>query len=98
MFQRRGSKETDMTKKEASNGARGDKSKPANAMPKPSKKARLETMLSCPRGATQKQLERALGWQPHSVRAAISQLRKGVSDVLLDRSGRTPTYRIDAAA
>ncbi|NND20019.1 MAG: DUF3489 domain-containing protein [Silicimonas sp.] len=87
-----------MIKKQATNRARGDKSKPANAIPNPSKKARLETMLSRPRGATQKQLERALGWQPHSVRAAISQLRKGGSDVLLDRSGRTPTYRIDAAA
>ena len=64
---------------------------------KPSKKARLEAMLCRPRGATQKHLETALGWQPHSVRAAISVLRKSGAEVILDRSGKTPTYRIDAA-
>ncbi len=87
-----------MITKQARSCARGGKSNPATAKPKPSKKARLEAMLSRPRGATQSQLEKALGWQPHSVRAAISQLRKGGADVLLDRSGKTPTYRIDAAA
>lgn len=87
-----------MIKKQASNGARGVISKPATAKPKPSKKARLETMLSRPRGATQNQLEKALGWQSHSVRAAISVLRKGGIEVTLDRSGRTPTYRIVVVA
>lgn len=87
-----------MTKNHAYHDAALRKHRPSTAKPKPSKKARLETMLSRPRGATQKQLERALGWQPHSVRAAISQLRKGGSDILLDRRGRTPTYRIVAAA
>ena len=70
----------------------------AFAKQKPSKKARLEAMLSRPRGATQKQLERTLGWQPHSVRAAISVLRKGGAHVTLDRSSKTPAYRIDTAA
>ncbi|MBT8416375.1 MAG: DUF3489 domain-containing protein [Silicimonas sp.] len=39
-----------------------------------------------------------MGWQPHSVRAAISRLRAGGTGVTLDRGGKTPTYRIDAAA
>ena len=86
-----------MTKKQTNDGAPGGKSNPAMARPKASKKARLAAMLRRPRGATQNQLEKALGWQPHSVRAAISQLRKGGAEVTLDRSARTPTYRIDAA-
>ena len=65
--------------------------------PKLTKMARLEAMLRRPRGATQKQLETGLGWQPHTVRAAISRLRKGGAEVTLDRSARTPTYRIDFA-
>ncbi|WP_176440374.1 DUF3489 domain-containing protein [Boseongicola aestuarii] len=91
--------ETDMTttKKTECNQADAKATK-HTSKPKPYKKARLAAMLSRPRGATQSQLEKALGWQPHSVRAAISQLRKGGADVLLDRSGKTPTYRIDAAA
>ena len=68
----------------------------ATTQPKLSKKARLESMLRRPRGATHKQLEKGLGWQPHTVRAAISRLRKEGADVLLDRSTKTPSYRIDA--
>lgn len=68
----------------------------ATTQPKLSKKARLESMLRRPRGATQKQLETSLGWQPHTVRAAISRLRKEGADVLLDRSGKTPAYRVVA--
>ena len=64
--------------------------------PKLTKTARLEAMLRRPRGATQKQLETGLGWQPHTVRAAISRLRKAGAVVTLDRSVRTPTYRIDS--
>ena len=62
------------------------------------KTARLEAMLRRPKGATQKQLETGLGWQPHTVRAAISRLRKGGVAVTLDRNVRTPTYRIDSVS
>lgn len=65
---------------------------------KPSKTARLEAMMHRPKGATQKQLEASLGWQPHTVRAAISRLRKAGAEVTLDRSARTPTYRIDSGS
>ena len=68
----------------------------ASTQPKLSKKVRLEAMLRRPKGATQKQLEKGLGWQPHTVRAAISRLRKEGADVLLDRSGKTPAYRVVA--
>lgn len=63
-----------------------------------SKKARLERLLNRPRGATIGQLQKALGWQPHTIRAAISRLRKSGADVTLDRSGRTPAYRIVVVA
>ena len=61
---------------------------------RPSKTARLEAMLRRPKGATQKQLQASLGWRPHTIRAAISRLRKSGADVTLDRSGKTPSYRI----
>ena len=59
-----------------------------------SKRARLEGLLARPRGATMGQLQKALGWRPHTIRAAISRLRKGGADVTLDRGGKTPSYRI----
>ena len=64
--------------------------------PSKSKKARLEGLLGRPRGATIGQLQKALDWQPHTIRAAISRLRKDGTDITLDRSGKTPAYRIDA--
>lgn len=42
----------------------------------PSKTDRLTRMLRRASGATTPQLCKALGWRPHSVRAAISGLRK----------------------
>ena len=64
--------------------------------PSKSKKARLEGLLGRPRGATIGQLQRALGWQPHTIRAAISRLRKDGTEITLNRNGKTPAYRIDA--
>ena len=63
-----------------------------------SKKARLEGLLGCPRGATVRQLQKALDWQPHTIRAAISRLRKDGTEITLDRSGKTPAYRIDVVS
>ena len=63
-----------------------------------SKTARLEAMLRRPKGATQKQLQASLGWRPHTIRAAISRLRKAGAVVTLDRSVRTPAYRIVSAS
>jgi predicted ArsR family transcriptional regulator len=97
MVRRPGSKETDMSDEQQNIGSRSRKARAATSKPKLSRKAQLVAMLSRPRGASQKQLERGLGWQPHSVRAAISVLRKGGAEVTLDRSGRTPTYHIDVA-
>jgi DNA-binding transcriptional regulator PaaX len=40
------------------------------------------------------QLAKSLGWQPHTVRAAISRLRKSGADVSIDKSGKVSAYRI----
>ena len=63
-----------------------------------SKKSRLEGLLGRPRGATIGQLQKALDWQPHTIRAAISRLRKDGAEITLDRSGKTPAYRIDTVS
>lgn len=70
----------------------------SSAKPALSKKDRLEALLSRPKGATIVQLEQSLGWQAHTVRAAISRLRKGGAEVSLDRSGKTPAYRLATGA
>ena len=62
------------------------------------KKARLVGLLGRPRGATVGQLQKALDWQPHTIRAAISRLRKDGTEITLHRSGKTPAYRIDAVS
>lgn len=74
---------------EAKNAAR------SASLGKLSKTAGLEAMLRRPKGATQKQLQTSLGWQPHTVRAAISRMCKSSEVVTPDMSVRTPTYRID---
>lgn len=60
----------------------------------PTKKAKLQRLLARPKGATLAQLGKDLGWQPHTVRAEISRLRKRGTEVHLDKGGKTPTYRI----
>ena len=73
--------------------SKGIKDTTAASQPKPSKKARLDAMLRRPRGATQKQLETSLGWQPHTVRGAISgalrqKLGLGVTSEKIEGRGR----------
>ncbi len=46
-------------------------------MPAPlTKIGTVQKLLSRPSGATIAQLQRVTGWQPHSLRAALTQLRK----------------------
>lgn len=44
--------------------------------PKQTKIAKVQAMLERPSGATVAALCKATGWQPHSVRAALTGLRK----------------------
>ena len=53
----------------------------------------LRRLLSRRHGATVAQLQKQLGWQPHTVRAAISHLRSSGLSVELDWSGKVARYR-----
>ena len=74
------------------------KAKPtaANAISAPtrSKKARLRERLEMPEGAWLDQMMTEFCWQPHTVRAAISGLRKVGLDQLLETGRIAPVYRI----
>ncbi len=69
----------------------------ANSAPARSKKARLQARLEAPGGASLEQLVTEFGWQPHTVRAAISGLRKAGLDVRREAGGVDSVYRIVAA-
>ncbi len=64
--------------------------------PKPVAKTKtdvLRKLLLRPKGATVAQIQNCLIWQPHTVRAAISRLRKSGVVIELDQSGKVARYR-----
>jgi predicted ArsR family transcriptional regulator len=70
---------------------------PKPAPPKripPSKTEALRKLLSRRNGATAAQIQKQLGWQPHTIRAAISRLRSSGLSIDLDRSGNVARYRV----
>ncbi len=50
------------------------------------KQARLVALLSRPKGANLSELEKATGWQPHTVRAALTGLRKKGYEITREKS------------
>lgn len=54
----------------------------------------LRKLLARRTGATVVQIQKQLGWQPHTIRAAISRLRSSGLYIYLDRSGRMALYRL----
>jgi len=70
---------------------------PKPAPPKrlpPSKTETLRKLLSRRTGATAAQIQKQLGWQPHTIRAAISRLRYSGLAIDLDRSGKVVRYHV----
>lgn len=64
------------------------------------KTARLREMLSAPAGASIEEIGAAMGWQVHSVRAALSMLRKAGAEIERIAPGEADTaarYRLAAA-
>lgn len=62
------------------------------------KKAKLEALLARARGATLEQLQKELGWQSHTVRAAISSLRKAGHTIDLEETNGRKAYRLAACS
>ena len=60
------------------------------------KQAKLEALLARARGATLAQLQKELGWQSHTVRAAVSRLRKAGQTIDLEESNGRKAYRLAA--
>jgi Protein of unknown function (DUF3489) len=76
----------------------GNDSAIADAPTKPAahKIAAVVVMLGTDTGAGMTDLQAATGWQPHTVRAAISRLRQGGLAIVTDRrAGGGTIYRID---
>jgi len=64
----------------------------------PTKLAQASKLLTKARGATMAELGAATGWQPHSVRAMLSGLRKkGVVLVKETRKSGESCYRMEVA-
>lgn len=63
-----------------------------------SKRVRLRARLEEANGASLAQLEQEFGWQPHTVRAAISGLRKAGLTVLREAGDTSSVYRIVTAS
>ena len=66
---------------------------------KPTKTAAVIRFLRRASGATIAQIQKATGWQSHSVRAALTGLRKKGHDVQRDKNAKGVTvYRITKAS
>ena len=53
---------------------------------KPTKTATILKLLRRPKGATIAELRKVIGWKDHSIRAALTGLRKKGLDVVRDKS------------
>ena len=72
---------------------------PAMPSARPSKKASILALLQRPQGAAISDLTEATGWQVHSVRAALTGLRKdGKELVRIKDAGGVTHYRFAANA
>lgn len=60
------------------------------------KTERLLSMLRAPSGSSTEEIGEALGWQPHTTRAALTSLRKKGHAITRGKEGSVTTYRIDA--
>ncbi|MFQ6552525.1 DUF3489 domain-containing protein [Aestuariibius insulae] len=69
------------------------KGKPARSA-KPTRSAPLTRLLRRKTGASMAQVQAAFGWQPHTVRAAISAQRKAGHWVERTPNDTGPVYRI----
>ncbi|UTW52533.1 DUF3489 domain-containing protein [bacterium SCSIO 12827] len=75
------------------------KTKSKTTKPQPTKPETILKLISRPAGASLGALEKATGWQPHSVRAALTGLRKAGLAVERGKDAKGVTvYRVAKAA
>lgn len=60
----------------------------------PTKVKRLVDMLKSPEGVSVEELGTSLGWLPHTVRAALTGLRKKGHVIVRGQQGSVTVYRI----
>ena len=71
--------------------------KPSKSKPMLTRESQLRKLLSRKSGATTFQIQKALGWQPHTARAAISRLRKTGAEIERYVSDKGSVYRVITA-
>jgi hypothetical protein len=89
---------TTKTKTKPKNGAKNTTSKPKKEAARPkTKQAIIRGLVERPEGASIAELTKATKWQAHSVRAALTGLRKAGAEITRtkDDSGTT-RYRVEA--
>jgi hypothetical protein len=64
---------------------------------RPTKGAQVLALLQRPEGSTLAELVEATGWQQHTVRAALTGLRKKGHEVVRSKRGETTCYTVTAA-
>lgn len=87
------------TEKTNASNSKGRSTKPVRS-PKPASKTdQLKAALARKCGASSSALEKKLGWQKHTVRAAISRLRKAGVDIVTEKNTKTgeAVYRLKPA-
>ena len=84
---------TDQTKR--ASGKEAARKRPVGPRRRQPEQAKILALLRRPKAATIVELRKATGWQPHSVRAAISRLRK--SGITVERNIANGKSRYAAA-
>ncbi|WP_300039624.1 DUF3489 domain-containing protein [uncultured Roseobacter sp.] len=64
------------------------------ARARPTRQAELRKLLARKSGASIAQIQKTFGWQPHTVRAAISAQRKSGSVIVRSKTDKGSMYRI----
>lgn len=88
------------TKTKAKSAAQSTSSRPAcKSSPKPNTKiAKVIALLVRKQGATLEEMTGATGWQVHSVRAALTGLKKKGHEIAKSKRDDVTCYRIEGQA